>query len=240
MNYNERFITLYDALKERGEIKTLVELSNILDTNKAGINDIKTGKKKVTLENINSMIISYPFINLRWFITGQGDMFNSDNENISERRLIPFYDAEAEAGTIMMSNMDAVQEPIEWVDAGDWFRDADSAMRVHGDSMFPEYKSGSIIAMREVIDKHLVVYGEDYVIQTTEYRVIKRLQRSDMKGCWLACSVNEDTWEKGVLAGRLIYEPFDVSIDDVIKLFRVLGCVKRTESSRIVSNKRQK
>lgn len=150
-----------------------------------------------------------------------------------KKGLIPFYEVNTEAGVLQASNMDAVIEPTEWIDAGDWFRDADCAMRVHGDSMFPLYKSGSIVVMREVQDKSLILYGQDYVIQTSEYRVIKRIQKST-KGYWLACSVNEDTWEKGELAGKLIYEPFEIAIDSVNKIFRVLGCVNRTESSRIV------
>jgi transcriptional regulator with XRE-family HTH domain len=156
------------------------------------------------------------------------------------RKLIPFYDTTAAAGTLQVSNMDPVTEPAEYIDAGDWFIDADSAMRVHGDSMYPEYKSGNIVVMREVFDKRLIVYGEDYMIQTSEYKVIKRLMRSDEKGYWLACSINDEIWEMGPLKGRLIHEPFPVFIDDVTKICRIIGCVKRTESSRIVYNKNKK
>lgn len=190
---------------------------------------------------LQKIVENYPRFNSYWLLTGQGSMLVEKEETLlPKRKLIPFYDAEAEAGTLMVSNMDPVSEPVEWIDAGDWFQDADSAMRVHGDSMFPEYKSGSIVAMREVFNKRLVVYGEDYVIQTSEYKVIKRLMQSAEKGYWLACSVNNEVWEKGTLAGRLLYEPFEIFIDDVYKLFRVLGCVKRTESSRIVYNQRKK
>jgi hypothetical protein len=180
----------------------------------------------------------YPDLNLEWLIIGSGSMLKSDEK--SERKRIPFYESDVEAGTMQVSNMDAVTEPDDWIDAGDWFLDADSAMRVHGDSMFPVYKPGSIVVMREVYDKRLIVYGRDYVIQTTEYKVIKRLQKSEITGCWLACSVNDETWEKGDLAGRLIHEPFDVYIDCVTKIFMVLGCVSRNESSKIIYTKNKR
>ena len=183
-------------------------------------------------------------IDKNWLLTGQGEMLKSDkgiqvkfyeSENAPiGRKLIPFYDTEAAAGTLRVSNMDPVSEAAEYIDAGDWFLDADSAMRVHGDSMFPEYKSGSIVVMREVFDKRLIVYGEDYMIQTNEYKTIKRLMQSGEKGCWLACSVNDEIWEVGPLKGRLVHEPFPIYIDDVTKICRILGCVKRAESSRIV------
>lgn len=168
------------------------------------------------------------------------EVFNiNSNDLFPVRRKIPFYDINAEAGTIQLSSMDPVSEPGEWIDAGDWFRDADGAMRVHGDSMFPVYKSGSIVVMKEVQDKSLVIYGQDYVLQTSEYRAIKRIQKSKQKDFWLACSVNTETWEKGEMAGKLIHEPFEIPIDKVNKLFRVVGSVDRTESSRIVYNKKK-
>jgi hypothetical protein len=99
--------------------------------------------------------------------------------------------------------------------------------------MHPLYKSGSIVALKEVFDTRLIVYGQDYVVETSEYRVIKRLQRSEYQDCWLCCSVNEERYASN---DRLIHEPFDVPIDSVYRLFRVLGNVFRTESSRIIPN----
>lgn len=80
MNYNQRLFILFESLKESGRIKNYVQLADILGTNKAGINDLKTEKKKLTIDNINSMILSYPDINLYWFISGAGDMFVDNNE----------------------------------------------------------------------------------------------------------------------------------------------------------------
>lgn len=193
--------------------------------------------KTIGVDKLENILHKYREVNPEWLLTGKGEMLKNTGQQStlqSERKLIPFYDINTEAGTLQISNMEVAEEPEEMIDAGDWFRDADCAMRVHGDSMFPLYKSGSIVVMREVHDKKLIQYGQDYVIITSEYRAIKRLQKSAEKGYWLACSTNEDTWEKGELAGRLIHEPFDVPIDCVYKLFRVLGCVTRTESSRVV------
>ena len=214
--------------------------------------------REITTDKYANILDYFSDVNPEWLLTGKGEMLRNPNaqktlvpasnasiehfdlqhkyKNSSQinKKLIPFYDINAEAGTIQVSNMDSVAEPDEWIDAGDWFLDADSAMRVHGDSMFPVYKSGSIVVMREVFDKQLIIYGQDYMIQTSEYRVIKRLQKSCMKGYWLACSINSETWEKGELAGRLIHEPFDISIDNVSKICRILGCVTRNEGSKIV------
>lgn len=128
-----------------------------------------------------------------------------------------------------------VTEPAEYIDAGDWFRDATAAMRVHGDSMYPEYHSGSIVALKEV-SKSIIVYGQDYVLETDDHRLLKRLQRGRDSQHILVTSANTEKWEDGSEKGRLIHEPFDVHIDDVRRLFIVLGAVRRNHSSRIVYN----
>jgi hypothetical protein len=180
------------------------------------------------------------FLSAEFLLTGAGLMLKNNSRDFNEpfvnytreeKKLIPLYDGVATAGTQETAMLDHTNEPVEMIDAGDWFRDATAAMRVHGDSMYPEYKSGSIAALREVQNKRLVVYGQDYLIETTEYRVIKRLQKSDLPQNWLACSVNEEKYES---SGRLIHEPFDVHIDDVKRLYQVLGNVKRNQSSTVI------
>ncbi len=74
MNNNDRFFSAFDLLKKKGLINTYVELAEILNTNKTGINDLKTGKKKVSVDNIKSMIISYPILSLRWLVLGEGEI----------------------------------------------------------------------------------------------------------------------------------------------------------------------
>jgi hypothetical protein len=245
----DRFLKFCDYLISKNIIKNATDFAKEVGISNSMMTELAKGRSKVGTKAIHNSVLKY-YLNTDWLYTGQGEMLkNTEKSDVkfyesgnipSGRKLIPFYDIETEAGTIQVSNMEDGNEPAEYIDAGDWFLDAESAMRVHGDSMFPEYKSGSIIVMREVFDKRLIVYGEDYMIQTLEYRAIKRLYKGNNESCWIACSVNDEVWEKGPMAGRLIYEPFDIFLDDVIKVCRVLGCVKRNESSRIVYNRRKK
>lgn len=196
-------------------------------------------------------IASFLDVDYNWLLSGEGDMvkekgagyvkespkhgvlFAPKERDIEQKNLIPLYDGVITA-SMVGNDLSPESYAVEFVDAGDWFRDATAAMRVHGDSMHPEYKSGSIVALKKVENKRLVIPGQDYVIETSEYRVIKRLQRSSEKNSWLACSINTEIWDVGVLQGRLIHEPFDINMDDVIHLYQVLGNVKRNSSSRIV------
>jgi hypothetical protein len=87
MSDNERLFLAYDFLKKNNHINTYVELAKVLNTNKMGINDLKTGKKKVSIENIRSMIISYPFISLHWLVTGDGLIEINESKNLSFKDL---------------------------------------------------------------------------------------------------------------------------------------------------------
>lgn len=88
---NARLFIAYEFLKENKFINTYTELASVLKTNKSGINDLKTGKKKVSVENIQNMINSYSFFSAEWLLTGKGSMlkdieiYNSGIDTISER-----------------------------------------------------------------------------------------------------------------------------------------------------------
>lgn len=210
------------------------DIAILLSYNVSSFSQFLNAKKPITDNFIDKICGVDPNVNKLYIAEGVGSFFLNENFHKKEQKnLIPLYDGVVTAGMEETAVLEHASEPVEMVDAGDWFRDATAAMRVHGDSMYPEYKSGSIVALKEVYNKRLVVYGQDYLIETSEYRVIKRLQRSDLQQNWLACSINEEKYES---SGRLIHEPFDVHIDDVIRLYQVVGNVRRNQSSRIVYN----
>ena len=55
-------------------------LAEVVGTNKAGINDLKSGKKKISVDVICGMKKAYPDISLDWFVLGEGTMFLKDIE----------------------------------------------------------------------------------------------------------------------------------------------------------------
>ncbi len=161
----------------------------------------------------------------------------SNSEYGVKKKRIPFFDCVSINGVRSVADLTPITEPSDFIDPGDLFRDADAAMRTYEDSML-EYPSGCAIFLKEVRNRELVVYGNDYVIETDEYRVTKKLQKSTEKGYWTLASTNLDEWESGPLKGRLIHEPFDVKIDHVRRIYKVLGVTTRTGSSKVLINNR--
>lgn len=238
-SFFERILQIIDYKKIKSVNEFAIKYLNYEAPQK--INRLKEDGKNPSYEIILDIVNKFEEINPEWLLTGRGEMLKSPVKEVqevalkepSEAHLIPLYDGVMTA-SVVSQELPAQAEATEMVNAGDWFRDATAAMRVHGDSMYPDYVSGSIVAMKEVHDKRLVVFGQDYMIETSEYRILKRLQKSDDKQCYLLCSTNTEVWEAGALKGRLIHEPFDIHLDSIVRLYQILGVVKRNHSSRVV------
>jgi toxin-antitoxin system, antitoxin component, xre family len=144
----------------------------------------------------------------------------------ANRKKIPLYDTYSVGGTSMIAPNDPVTAPTEWIDAGDWFIDATAAMHHYGDSMI-EYPSGCILALKEINDKQLIIWGKNYVIETDEYRITKRLQRSKDPKYVIAYSTNEEKYQDGTL----IHQPIDIPKSAIRRLALVLGYVVKEHCS---------
>jgi hypothetical protein len=97
MDENFRFIELLDTLKASGVISDYVQVSKELGTNKASISDIKSGRKKLSIDLLRRMKLSYPQTNIEWVIMGEGDMLHSTSSETHqaqasglEERLLAF------------------------------------------------------------------------------------------------------------------------------------------------------
>ena len=87
--------------------------------------------------------------------------------------------------------------------------------------------------MKEVRDRELIIPGRDYVIETSEYRVTKRVQLGKTKEYITAYSTNTSTYPDG----RLIHEPFDIPWRAIVRIYVVLGyVVKKNGGTVIFSN----
>ena len=173
-------------------------------------------------------------VSAEWLLTGSGPMlideiFSQETQaSESDKKLIPFFDDITTVGghNETVSIMEISQNHVsEWIDAGDWFPEATAAIRHYGDSMV-EYPSGSILALKRVHDKRLIINGRNYVIETTEFRVTKQLQ-DDGGDYIMAYSSNRETYPDG----RQIHSPIRIPKDTIRSIDLVLGCVLKEYSN---------
>mgnify|MGYP003526455013 CR=1 FL=1 len=87
---------------------------------------------------------------------------------------------------------------------------ADFAIQVTGDSMSPEYPSGSVILIKKINEKAFIEWGKTYVLDTENGAVIKNVRRTDNPEVIECVSLNP------------AYQPFTMETKYVNGWYRVL------------------
>ena len=208
-------------IKEKGLNDNIVTKDCALSV--GALNKARKGTTNLGLKAVERILKIYNDINREWLLTGEGEMIRG------AKRRIPLYDNDVTIGGVdaMTANVGDSARPTEWIDAGDWFPNATSAMHHYGDSM-TEYPSGCILALKRVNDPTLLINGENYVIETDEFRITKQLQ--DEGDCIVAYSSNRETYPDG----RLIHAPIRIPKEAIRHLDLVLGCVIKRFSAPIM------
>lgn len=135
--------------------------------------------------SFNKILSAYPDLNKNWVITGEGaiDIKSNSSEYRSNKKRdkVPFYDSDVTA-SIVGSFSDIKEDPSFWVDFKP-FNDCDALFRVYGDSMYPKYGSGEIVAVKQVFNIESILWGEAYlIVSNSEYdnlRTIKTVHPYD-------------------------------------------------------------
>ena len=170
-------------------------------------------------EKLQRIPCAFPELNRTWLLTGEGDMLDTSCNSIedsqfsscSDLHLIPLLPVSAQGGSlddlvvsIKESSCEKIISPI---------KGADYAMSVSGESMAPEYPSGSQILVKRIDEKAFIDWGRVYVLDTCNGTVIKRLFPSETADKVLCKSINPE------------FPPFEVSLSDVYAVYRVLMCM---------------
>lgn len=150
----------------------------------------------------------------------------ADNLNIiSTGKVIPYYDAEVAAGTSYGMEM-SQNRPAGMIEIGGLMKDSEFALRVYGNSMVPNYPAGCVVGLKQY-NEHFIEPGTVYVVETTENRYLKRLYYNDDRTALLCISDNHMKHESGPMEGKFFYPAFEIPFEDVQRLLRVTGVIKR-------------
>ena len=212
------------------------------------IYDIQSDKVDISKSMANKIVAVFNDVDKNWLLTGEGKMLKEEKSGVQfydpenappGRRLIPLYDdgATTIGGNLKRgrsANMQSNTHPTEWIDPGDWFKNVTAAIRHYEDSMI-EYPSGCVLALKEVQDRMLLIPGKDYVIETTENRVTKKIQLG-ADDTYIRChSTNTETYPDGTL----IHQPFNIRFENILKIFEVLGyVVKKGGGTMVFTNQK--
>jgi transcriptional regulator with XRE-family HTH domain len=133
--------------------------------------------------------------------------------------LVPFYDAITVGGNDLLADQDPIRLPARMINPGTFFRNAEGALQITGHSMFPKYPAGCVVAYKTA-SVTLIIWGEDYVIELSDRRILKRIEKGDVKGHIKAVSYNVNKDQK------YVYDPIDIPLTEIKRMFMVLGKIE--------------
>ena len=215
----ERFNRIINELY-RGNKRAFAKAADIPATVVENVVGTRQGKPSY---DVLKKICANANISADWLVSGEGPM---------TRKRIPLYDDVMSIGGYndTVASTDGQDASVsEWIEAGDWFPGATSAIRHYGDSMV-EYPSGSILILRRLNDPRMIVNGKNYVVETSEFRITKQLQ-DDGDGYLTAYSSNRETYPDG----RLIHAPIRIDKTEIRHLDLILGCITRDYSGNMIT-----
>lgn len=108
--------------------------------------------------------------NMNWILTGIEPKYNSElTENINpyeeiEDNRVPYYDVKLTE----INSLTAMEEKPDYFVSYKPFNDCTAYLPVYGDSMYPRYAAGDVIAVKKVKNKSIILWGEAYVVITNE------------------------------------------------------------------------
>lgn len=211
------------------EFVSSLKISKAEFERRAGLSNgyLKNFKGNLGADKLEGLLRSFPSLSRIWLLTGEGEMLNSkgNDEGLvcapaaddgSDEKFYTYLLPVAALGgqlsgfdsqSVMPQDCERVISPVAGVDF---------AMPVIGDSMEPEYPSGSRVMVKRIFPDAFISWGNVFVLDTTNGPLIKEVQPSELGDNYIRCISHNPS-------GR--YKPFDVPLASVRAMYRVVACV---------------
>lgn len=213
-------------IKEIAEYYTNGVISRLADSikvkqqtlNRLFVIDKRTGNyPTATTETIQAISEMYENINLQWLLNGHGAMFKDQQMDVPAIRTdtqqgIPLIPISAMAG-FGEGDMAVLEYECERFIIPT-FKDAEFLIQVKGDSMYPKYSSGDIVACKKLSLDTFFQWNKVYVLDTEQGALIKRVKNSGKEDTLLIVSDNPS------------YEPFELHRKHIRSVALVVGVVQ--------------
>ena len=208
-----------DITTVKGRLITFLDSQNIskidfgrkIDVSSAYVTSIR---KSIQPDKIDKIKKNFQQLNMEWLLTGEGQMMQEPSQHETQAddadkgnmvRLVPISamgGSLAEfASSAMYFDCEQVVSPV---------KGADFIISVTGESMAPEYPSGSKVIIKKINERAFIDWGRTYVLDTCNGAVIKKIMPGSTPDCVRCVSINPD------------YPDFEVAFADMYDMYRVL------------------
>lgn len=179
---------------------------------------IRSIEQTIMPRKLKSISLQFPDLNQSWLLTGEGEMLNKEQQK-EHKDILSDYETyllpmTTHAGSLtgvaddgaLLQNCEKVILPIKGVDF---------AITVYGDSMSPEYPSGSRLLIKRIDPTIFIDWGKVFVLDTSNGVIVKEVHTCEKEGYVTCHSINPDPK----------YADFDVPLKEVYGMYRVLMCL---------------
>ncbi len=160
MTENQRLKLLMEKL----HFKTQTAFAKKLNIQPGSLSDIFREKGGMGISNALKDKLEFLFhVNREWLEKGTGEPFLKKAPGvILAKEGVPFYNISLSESTA--TSLSTMEAEIEYLVNYKPFNDCSAYLPVFGDSMYPRYASGEIVAVKEISNLEVLQWGEAYVI----------------------------------------------------------------------------
>lgn len=161
---------------------------------------INDPNRSFTVDLLQRIALNFPEVNIRWLITGEGEMICK--QPIPDNHYIEYYRKDS-------------KEPVDKMKIYG-YDDCDKAFDVFGDIMAPKFRSGDIIICKTIPYPGPIAYGEAFLIILNDEIPLIRYIRSE---------VDTDSIKLGAENPR--HEDSTIHKADITRLYIIKGVIRR-------------
>lgn len=194
---SKRIVELVDVLISKGIIPNERTFCLDIDYMQSIFHQVKNGFRGFPKKQYHNLTKVYN-VNIEYITTGALPIFNDDTPSRvplapsdqspstpiiqieKGQRGVPFYDIDVTASIVRSFN-DIKETPEYFVDFRP-FNDCKAWMPIYGDSMYPRFQSGEIVAIKQVSNFEGIQWGEPHLIitdTTYDLRTVKTIHPYD-------------------------------------------------------------
>lgn len=185
---------VFSQAKEQGKCRTQKEFASLLGFNDKYLSSAINGNPRFLTDSLISRVKAF-----------EDSLQNQTPDHLETILVIP---TGARAGTlgdfadsVAAYDCERMISPV---------RGADYAMQITGDSMSPEYPSGSQIIIKRINEQAFVEWGKVYVLDTENGAIVKQVRKTTNPDVVECVSLNP------------AYQPFEVPVKYIRGWYRVL------------------
>ncbi len=232
MDRNDRLKEAFEFLRSNGKVHTQKDLAVQMGATRPNVSGAFKGDPKILTDKFIKRFNNAfgDIFNLNWLLEGEGEMLNDTTNNNIQIKVIqedkprisytggrPYYNVDFIGGFDLVFN-DQTIVPEYNIDFAPYNQDGVVWCNITGNSMQPKISHGDIIAIKEVIGwQDYLSMGEIYAVVTANnLRTVKIIRRG-----------KSDNTLRFIPINTAEFDEQEVPIKMIIRVFEVLGCMKR-------------